>query len=93
MAKPFIMPFLTAVLFCTAAVPAPPQADVLPGFGTTAEGFTSPNRSTGINAAYRMFSLSTFPKACQESKRPFRLASPDRIVTLRVGEWFGRVWI
>ena len=74
--------FLTAVTFCAA------QADVLPGFGTVGEGFTSPNRATGINADYRMFSLSTFDKTCKASKRPFRLASPNQVVTLRVGEWF-----
>ena|ERR1700680_315879 len=79
---------LTAVLFCALTVPAFAQADVLPDFGTVGEGFTSPSRSAGIDAAYRMFSLSTFATTCKESKRPSRLASPNEAVTLRVGEWF-----
>jgi hypothetical protein len=80
--------FTAAVLLCAAALPALPQAAVLPGFGTIAEGFTSPNRSTGIDAAYRMFSLPTFPKICAESERPFKLASVGGTVMLRVGERF-----
>jgi hypothetical protein len=78
----------TAFVLCGAALPARPQADVLPDFGTVSEGFTSPNRTTGIDAAYRMFSGSNFDKACEGSKVPFRLVSPNRLVTLRVGEWF-----
>lgn len=80
--------FAATVLLCAVPFPARPQAGVLPGFGTVAEGFTSQDRTTGIDAAYRMFSLSTFGKTCQESQRPFRLTSPNGTVTLRVGEWF-----
>jgi hypothetical protein len=78
---------LTAVLFCASKVPAFAQADLLPGFVTIAEGFTSPNRSSGIDAAYRRFSLPTFAKTCRESERPFTLTTPNGAVTLRVGEW------
>ena len=77
-----------AILLCTAVLPVRPQAAVLADFGTVGEGFTSPNRTTGIAAAYRMFSLRTFGKTCQETKRPFRLASPSTVIALRVGEWF-----
>lgn len=69
-------------------VPMFAQAPVLPSFGNTGEGFTSPNRATGIDAAFRMFSVPTFGETCEESKAPFRLASPLRVVALRVGEWF-----
>jgi hypothetical protein len=78
---------LTAVLFCASRVPAFAQAELLPGFVTIAEGFTSPNRSSGIDVAYRMFSLPTFAKTCKESGRPFTLTTPNGAVTLRVGEW------
>jgi hypothetical protein len=77
-----------AVLLCAAALPARPQAAVLPDFGTVGEGFTSPNRVEKIRTEYRVFSLPNFNKTCQESKPPFRLASQNRLVTLRVGEWF-----
>jgi hypothetical protein len=79
---------LTAVLFCASRVPAFAQADVLPGFVTIAEGFTSPDRGSRIDAAYRMFSLPTFAKTCRESERPFTLTTPNGAVTLRVGERF-----
>jgi hypothetical protein len=77
-----------AVLFSALTLPAFPQADVLPGFVTVAEGFTSPNRSSGIDVAYRMFSLPTFAKTCKESERPFTLTTPNSAVTLGAGEWF-----
>lgn len=77
-----------AVLFSALTLPAFAQADVLPGFVTVAEGFTSPNRSSGIDVAYRMFSLPTFAKTCKESQRPFTLTTPNSAVTLHVGEWF-----
>jgi hypothetical protein len=86
--KRTIKVLLTAVLFCASRVPAFAQADPLPGFVTIAEGFTSPNRSSGIDAAYRRFSLPTFAKTCRESERPFTLTTPNGAVTLRVGEWF-----
>jgi hypothetical protein len=88
MATGLLKAFLIAGTFCAAALPARPQADVLPEFGTVGEGFTSPNRTTGINADYRMFSLSNFGETCKTSRSPFRLSSPNRIVTLRIGEWF-----
>ncbi len=73
---------------CVIVIPVLAQAPVLPGFWNAGEGFTSPNRTTGIDAAYRVFSVPTFGNTCKESKRPNRLASPDRLVALRVGEWF-----
>jgi hypothetical protein len=86
--KRYMKTLLTAVLFCAVTVPARSQGVVLPDFVTVAEGVTSASRSIGIDAAYRMFSLSTFAKTCKESRRPFRLASPNTVVSLRVGEWF-----
>ena len=86
--KRTIKVLLTAVLFCASRVPAFAQVDLLPGFVTIAEGFTSPNRSSGIDVAYRMFSLPTFAKTCKKSERPFTLTTPNGAVTLRVGEWF-----
>ena len=88
MTKRTMKVLLTAVLFCASRVPAFAQADLLPGFVTIAEGFTSPNRSSGIDVAYRMFSLSTFAKTCKESGRPFTLTTQNSAVTLRAGEWF-----
>jgi hypothetical protein len=79
---------LTAVLFCANAGTVRAQAKVLPGFGTIAEGVTSPNRTSGIDVAYRMFSLPTFNRTCKESQQPSRLASPNKSVALNLGEWF-----
>jgi hypothetical protein len=79
---------LTAVLFSALTLPAFAQAKVVPGFVTIAEGLTSPDRTRGIEVAYRMFSIPTFAKTCKESERPFTLTTPNGAVTLRVGEWF-----
>jgi hypothetical protein len=89
LAKRTMKVLLTALLFCASRAPAFAQAKVLPGFVTVAEGFTSPNRSSGIDVAYRLFSLPTFAKTCRESDRPFTLTTPNSAaVTLRVGEGF-----
>lgn len=79
---------LTAVIFCMATKTVRPQGAVVKDFVTVGEGFTSLIRTTGINAAYRVFSTPTFSKVCSESVRPFGLASPNGTVTLHVGEWF-----
>ena len=79
---------LTAVLFCASARTVSAQAKVLPGFGTVAEGNTSPNRTSGMDVVFRMFSVPTFSKTCQESRQPSRLESPNKSVALYLGEWF-----
>ncbi|MGE5487333.1 MAG: hypothetical protein ACM3ZB_05890 [bacterium] len=59
-----------------------------PDFPHVADGFTSPDRSTGITAAYRIFSVPTFGKTCEEAGHPARLMAPKQPVVLHVGKWF-----
>jgi hypothetical protein len=88
MSSTLTKPALVVVLLSAMAVPAFAQGDVLPGFVTVVEGFTSANRTTGIVAAYRMFSLPALAKTCEEAARPFKLVAPNAAVPLHLGERF-----
>jgi hypothetical protein len=64
------------------------ETGVRPDFPHVADGFTSPDRSTGITAAFRIFSVPTFGKTCEEAGHPARLIAPKQPVLLHVGKWF-----
>jgi hypothetical protein len=76
------------VLYSAAAIAVFAQATEKPHFGHVGEGFTSRDRTTGIEAGYRMFTAPTIHKMCAESGKPHRLISTDDSVVLRAGAWF-----
>jgi hypothetical protein len=76
------------VMVVAAAAAVLAQSPKAPSFSRVAEGFTSRDKTSGVEVAYRMFTAPTIRNTCAESGRPFRLLSPHGQVVLRVGEWF-----